>query len=90
MLACSNGDAQALVGLFIFTFICFVFLLAFAVNILYVIAFCKIFQKAGFNWALGLLMLVPIANLIMPFVLGFGDWPIEKELRALKQKPKNP
>ena len=46
--------------------------------------FCKIFSKAGYSWALGLLMLVPIANIIMPFVLAFADWPIQKELRSLK------
>ena len=50
-----------------------------------VIAFCKIFSKAGFSWALGLLMLIPIANLVMFLVLAFSDWPIAKELRALKQ-----
>ena len=51
-----------------------------------VLIFCKIFSKAGYCWALGLLMLVPIANIIMPFVLAFGDWPIQRELRQLKQQ----
>lgn len=46
---------------------------------------CMIFHKAGYSWALGLLMLVPIANLIMIFVLAFGDWPVRRELRQLKQ-----
>ncbi len=53
--------------------------------IITVIAFCKIFSKAGYCWALGLLMLVPIANLVMFLVLAFSEWPILKELRALKQ-----
>ena len=53
--------------------------------IITVIAFCKIFAKAGYCWALGLLMLVPIANLVMFLVLAFSEWPILKELRALKQ-----
>ena len=47
---------------------------------------CKIFAKTGYCWALGLLMLVPIANIIMAFVLAFGDWPIQKELRLLKKQ----
>lgn len=51
-------------------------LFALLANIIYVIAFCKIFSKAGYSWALGLLMLVPIANFIMPLILGFGQWPI--------------
>ena len=46
---------------------------------------CMIFYKAGYSWALGLLMLVPIANIIMIFFLAFGDWPIRRELRQLKQ-----
>ena len=40
------------------------------------IAFWKICSKAGFPGALGLLMLVPIANIILPFYLAFAQWPI--------------
>jgi len=54
-----------------------------------VLIFCKIFSKAGYSWALGLLMLVPIANIIMAFFLAFADWPIQKQLRLLKQQQKN-
>ena len=46
---------------------------------------CMIFYKAGYSWALGLLMLVPIANIVLIFVLAFGDWPVRRELRQLKQ-----
>jgi hypothetical protein len=35
-------------------------------------------------------MFVPIANIIMPFVLAFGDWPIRKEMRLLKQQQEKP
>jgi hypothetical protein len=45
---------------------------------------CMIFHKAGYRWAWGLLTLVPIANIILPFVLALGDWPVRKELRRLK------
>jgi len=48
--------------------------------------FCKIFSKAGYSWALGLLMVVPIADIIMAFFLAFADWPIRKEMRRLKQQ----
>ncbi len=47
--------------------------------------FCKIFSKAGYSWALGLLILVPIADIIMAFYIAFADWPVQKELRKLKQ-----
>ncbi len=60
----------------------FVGLIAVAIKVL---IFCKIFSKAGYSWALGLLILVPIANIIMAFYLAFADWPVQKELRKLKQ-----
>ncbi len=65
-----------------------VFLLVVSLSILVItaIVYCKIFHKAGYHWALGLLMLVPIACTIMPFVLAFGHWPIHKELEKLRQQ----
>lgn len=51
-----------------------------------VLIFCRIFSKAGYSWALGLLILVPIANIIMAFYLAFADWPVQKELRQLRQQ----
>jgi len=68
----NSGVAPVIGGIILLVAILF----ALAINILYVVAFCKIFSKAGYSWALGLLMLVPIANIIMPLVLGFGQWPI--------------
>ncbi len=58
-------------------------LVAVAVKIL---IWCRIFSKAGYCWALGLLMLVPIADIILAFVLAFGDWPVRREMRLLKQQ----
>ena len=51
-----------------------------------VVAFCMIFRKTGYHWALGFLMIIPLAELIVPLILGFADWPIAKELRALKEQ----
>ena len=64
-------------------FIALVALIVVAVKIL---IFCKIFSKAGYCWALGLLILVPFANIVLLFVLAFSDWPVQKELRLLKQQ----
>ncbi len=75
---------------FIMILVAFGILMGLIVVIIKVLIFCKIFSKAGYCWALGLLMLVPIANIIMPFILGFGDWPIQKELRLLKQQQEKP
>lgn len=52
------------------------------------IIFCMIFAKAGYHWALGLLTLIPIACIIMFFVLAFGKWPVRKELEQLSQELK--
>jgi len=40
-----------------------------------VIPYWKICTKAGFPGPLALLMLVPIANIILPFYLAFAEWP---------------
>ncbi|OHB76501.1 MAG: hypothetical protein A2Z25_11395 [Planctomycetes bacterium RBG_16_55_9] len=60
-------------------------LMALGVVIVKALVCCKIFAKAGYCWALGLLMFVPIVNIIMAFVLAFGEWPIQRQLRRLEQ-----
>ncbi len=49
-----------------------------------VVCWCMIVKRTGYNWALGLLMLVPIANIVLFLVLAFGTWPIQRELESLK------
>ena len=61
-------------------------LMLLAVIVLKLVICCKIFAKTGYGWALGLLMLIPIVDIIMAFVLAFGDWPVCRELRMLKQQ----
>ncbi len=75
--------------------VCVLFVAALALLIiLFIVAtiktwiYCMVFHKAGYCWAWGLFMLVPIANIIMPFVLALGDWPVRRELRQLKQSAK--
>jgi hypothetical protein len=45
----------------------------------------RIFRRAGFHGAMGLLMLIPAVNLILLFVLAFGRWPMERELKSLRR-----
>jgi hypothetical protein len=78
-----NLDAAPVVVSMLIIFGIFVALIVTTIKILLI---CKIFSKAGFCWALGLLMLVPIANIVMAFFLAFADWPIQKELRLLKKQ----
>ena len=72
--------------MFILIVLAFSILVALIVTAITILVHCKIFAKAAFSWALGLLMMVPIANIIMLFYLAFADWPIWKELRQLRQR----
>ena len=81
----TQGQAEVAAA-FGIVFVLFFLFVSLIVTLLMVWVYCRIFSKAGYSWALGLLMLVPIANIIMPFILAFGDWPIHRELRYLKQQ----
>ncbi|HZY99312.1 MAG TPA: hypothetical protein VFE36_07040 [Candidatus Baltobacteraceae bacterium] len=69
-----------------------VLLVIFAIEAVVILAFVaftvwcywKIASKAGYNPALSLLMIVPLANMIMLAIFAFGRWPIEERLAALE------
>lgn len=63
-----------------------VMLFSLAIVALYIFIWWNIFKKTGYHPALALLMIVPVANLVLLLVLAFGEWPIQKELRELKEK----
>ena len=86
MMEFSQSVQPEIAPLFLILVIVFAGFFGLIVVAIKILIFCKIFSKAGYSWALGLLMLVPIANIIMPFVLAFADWPIQKELRSSKQQ----
>ncbi|HEX9372592.1 MAG TPA: hypothetical protein VF897_16390 [Roseiflexaceae bacterium] len=46
----------------------------------------KIFAKAGYSGALSLLMFIPVVNFILLLILAFGEWPIHRELRLLRER----
>lgn len=80
-----NIPRAAVVAGIIFTL--FVVFIALIVTVLITWAYCKIFSRTGYCWALGLLTLVPIANIVVPFILAFGDWPVLRERPQPKQQP---
>jgi hypothetical protein len=49
--------------------------------LLTIIPFWKICTKAGFPGPLSLLMIVPIANIILPFYIAFAEWPALKAVQ---------
>ena len=80
---CSSAHATPIFIVLLVLFILMVVVITTAITLL---IWCKLFSKAGYSWALGLLLLVPIANIVVPFFLAFADWPILKELRTLRQQ----
>jgi low affinity Fe/Cu permease len=78
-----HGEENAVLTFIFALLIAFVVMVIIAIKLLII---CKIFSKAGYSWALGLLMLIPIINIIMAFFLAFADWPVQRELRRLKQQ----
>jgi len=68
----------------IFPLILFFFIIPFVLLTLAlkVIALWKICERVGFNGVLGLLMLVPFGDIILPLYVAFAKWP------AFKQEPK--
>lgn len=43
-----------------------------------------IFGKAGYSWRRGLLMLIPVANLVIIITFLLGEWPVQREARELR------
>ena len=74
-------------GLVEIILILFITCIALTFTAIKVFSFCRIFSKAGYSWAFGLLMLLPMSELIIPLILAFMDWPVCKELRLLKKGP---
>jgi heme/copper-type cytochrome/quinol oxidase subunit 2 len=79
-----HGEPEAAFVLIVLLAVMVVVIFALLMTILFVWSFCRIFRKAGYNWAWGLLWLVPIGNIVAILMLAFGDWPILKEMRQLK------
>ncbi len=83
-MCCANMNPNDMLPVFIVTIVALAVLLSLIMLLVKTWINCMIFHKAGYRWAWGLLTLVPIANIILPFVLALGDWPVRKELRRLK------
>ena len=66
--------------------ILFITFIVLAFTAIKVFSFCRIFSKAGYSWAFGLLMLLPFSEIVIPLVLALIEWPVCKELRLFKQE----
>jgi len=81
ILALRGGPGPA--ELILILFIAFIVLTFTAIK---VFSFCRIFSKAGYSWAFGLLMLLPLSEVVIPLILALIDWPVCKEIRLFKQE----
>ena len=80
-----TGQSQA-IGASLATFGIISTIIGIASIVFSVIICWRIFSKAGYSGAMGLLMFVPIANIIALCILAFGNWPIYEELNQLRQR----
>jgi len=46
--------------------------------------YMRVASKAGWPGSYGLLMFIPVANIVFMLLYVFAPWPIEKELAALR------
>ena len=76
-------NQEEIIGLLTGVFGCSLILL---VLVLAVLVWWKIFAKAGYGGAFGLLMLVPGVNMVMICILAFGKWPVLRELEELRRQ----
>lgn len=80
----SQGD-EGIAAIGIAFILIFIFI-GLAISILTAVIYCKISSKTGYHWAMGLLMFVPLANIILLLILAFSEWPIQRELQAFKRR----
>lgn len=66
--------------------ILFITFIVLGITAIKVFSFCRIFSKAGYSWAFGLLMLLPFSEVVIPLILALIDWPVCKEIRLFKQE----
>ena len=59
-------------------FMVFLFLIWAAGIAIFIIPFWKIYEKAGFSKWLSLLIIVPVVNLIVLYVVAFSTWPAHR------------
>lgn len=79
--------SEEIVGLFTGVFGCGFLLILLG---LWLWIWWRIFDKTGYGGPFGLLMIVPVANLVMICVLSFGKWPILQELESLRSLRSDP
>ena len=56
-----------------------------AVFVIMLIAYTNVISRAGYSRWWILIMLVPLVNIVMLLIFCFKEWPMQRELRELRQ-----
>ena len=67
------------------TIVVFIICFALVMVVINVIPFWFISKKAGYHPALGLLTIVPLANLVYLYFLAFSEWPALRQDSSQRQ-----
>ena len=65
-------------------------LFAFVGIFIYIIPFWMIFKKAGFSPWMALLLFIPLANIIILYVLAFSQWKVVPAPQLTAGSPRTP
>ena len=71
----------------------FVFVIVLIAVVVGIVPYWKIFSKAGFSGWISLLMLVPLLNLVVLYVVAFSEWkvqPMSYQQQVPPTLPKHP
>lgn len=77
------------------TILLLVFIIAAVMMVIGLIPYWKIFSKAGFSGWMSILMLVPLLNLVVLYVVAFSNWnvqanPYQQQVPPPPVLPKHP
>ncbi len=59
-------------------------LLAVGALLLALFVWGMIFRRAGYSFAMALLMFIPLVNFIWLLIFAFSKWPVQRELEAYR------
>ena len=78
----AHSGVNVVPGIFAVIMVLLMVATAVAVAVFMVFLWWRVFSKAGYSGALGLLMLVPFGIVIMLCILAFSQWPSQRVLDA--------
>ena len=63
-----------------------IFIVFLVMMVVFIVPYFKIYQRTGQSGWMALLQFVPLVNIVMLYILAFGNWPIEDEVNQLRMR----